>query len=95
MTLKRRDFIKLSAGTTAGAAFLGACTSPEATEAKSASPLDDLKSMTTDIVPISVEERMTRIEKAQRLMTENKINALFLDGGTTMKYFTGIGWGTR
>jgi len=94
MAIKRRDFIKLSAGTTAGAALLGACSTPETTSAKTGSPLDDLQSMTKDIVPISVEEREARIEKAQRLMAENKINALFLDGGTTMEYFTGIRWGT-
>ncbi|MEQ8364806.1 MAG: M24 family metallopeptidase [Cyclobacteriaceae bacterium] len=94
MAIKRRDFIKLSAGTTAGAAFLGACSTPEATSTKSSGPLDDLQSMTKDIIPISVTEREARIEKAQRLMTENKINALFLDGGTTMEYFTGISWGT-
>lgn len=94
MTLKRRDFIKLSAGTTAGVALLAGCTTPDSSVVKSDNPLDGLKSMTTDIVPISVDERMARIEKAQRLMTENKINALFLDGGTSMQYFTGIRWGT-
>ncbi|MBL7876448.1 MAG: aminopeptidase P family protein, partial [Cyclobacteriaceae bacterium] len=45
-------------------------------------------------VPISLDERKTRIEKAQRLMVENKIEAIYLDGGTTMEYFTGIRWGT-
>jgi Xaa-Pro dipeptidase len=27
-------------------------------------------------------------------MVENKIDAIYLDGGTTMEYFTGIRWGT-
>lgn len=94
MSIKRRDFLKLSAGTTAGVAFLGACTSPESTAVATKDPLDGLQSMTKDIIPITVQEREGRIEKAQRLMAENKINALFLDGGTTMEYFTGIKWGT-
>jgi len=55
--------------------------------------MDELKSMTTDIVPISVQEREGRIQKAQRLMAENKIEALLLDGGTSMEYFTGVSWG--
>ncbi|MEQ8425472.1 MAG: M24 family metallopeptidase, partial [Cyclobacteriaceae bacterium] len=93
MTLKRRDFIKLSAGSTAGAALLAGCTTPAAT-ASPEGPMDKLKSMTTDIKPITKEERESRIEKAQRLMTENKIKALYLDGGTSMEYFTGISWGT-
>lgn len=93
MTLKRRDFIKLSAGTTAGVAFLAGCTTPAAAPT-SDSPMDKLQSMTKDIVPISKAERESRIEKAQRLMAENKIQALYLDGGTSMEYFTGISWGT-
>lgn len=94
MSLKRRDFIKLSAGSTAGAALLGACSTPTETPATTIDPLAGLESMTKDIVPISVQEREARIEKAQRLMTENNIKALFLDGGTSMEYFTGIRWGT-
>jgi Xaa-Pro dipeptidase len=54
--------------------------------------LDSLKKMTDDVVPISLQERLRRIEKAQRLMTENKINALLLDSGTSLEYFTGISW---
>lgn len=92
MTLKRRDFIKLSAGSTAGAAFLASCAAPS-TPPPADSPLDKLESMTKDIKPITVEERQARIEKAQRLMTENNIQALFLDDGTSMEYFTGIHWG--
>ncbi|GAB1444866.1 MAG: aminopeptidase P family protein [Cyclobacteriaceae bacterium] len=94
MTLKRRDFIKLTAGTTAGVALLAGCSTPASTPPPSSSPLDKLQSMTKDIVPISKAERESRIEKAQRLMTENKIEALYLDGGTSMAYFTGINWGT-
>ena len=48
--------------------------------------------MTGNAVPITVEEREARIEKAQRLLTENKIAALILDAGTSMEYFTGISW---
>jgi Xaa-Pro dipeptidase len=92
MSIKRRDFIRLSAGTAASTAFvsMSGCAAP--TPATKGDPLDELKSMTKDIVPISVEEREARIEKAQRLMAENKIEALMLDAGTSMKYFTGVSW---
>src|SRR5258708_1614767 len=43
----------------------------------------DLQPMTGDIVPITVEERQARIQKAQRLMLENKLEALILDSGTS------------
>jgi Xaa-Pro dipeptidase len=60
-----------------------------------AQPLDDelppairaLKPMTEGIVPIGREERLARIAKAQSLMQANKIDALFLEPGTTMRYF--------
>jgi Xaa-Pro dipeptidase len=48
--------------------------------------------MTGDIVPITLQEREARIEKAQRLLSKNKIEALILDCGTSLLYFTGINW---
>ena len=43
--------------------------------------------------PITDDERRARIEKARRLMTENGIAAMFLEGGSSMFYFTGVRWG--
>jgi Xaa-Pro dipeptidase len=42
---------------------------------------------------ITTEERRARIEKAKRLMGEQKIDAIILAGGTSLNYFTGIRWG--
>lgn len=82
--------------TGAGAAAIlpavSGCESP-ANETPASSPIENLKSLTEGVTPISLDERKARIEKAQRLMTENKIDAIYLDGGTTMEYFTGIRWG--
>ena len=52
-----------------------------------------LTSMKDQATPISVEERRARLDKARRLMAENKIDALMLTGGTSMVYFTGMQWG--
>ncbi len=52
-----------------------------------------LKPMRDGVVPISVNERRTRLEKARRLMAEQRMDALVLTGGTSMEYFTGIKWG--
>ena len=92
MSIKRRDFISLSAIATATSLVAGisGCSNGQAKE--KGSPVDELKSMTDDVVPITVEEREARIEKAQRLLTENKIEALILDAGTSLQYFTGISW---
>ncbi|MBP6055209.1 MAG: aminopeptidase P family protein [Cytophagaceae bacterium] len=42
--------------------------------------------------PISNEERIQRIGKAQELLQKNNMVALILDAGTTMQYFTGLSW---
>jgi Xaa-Pro dipeptidase len=50
--------------------------------------------MTAGIQPITADERKARMEKARRLMRDNKINAIFLEGGSSLFYFTGTRWGT-
>jgi Xaa-Pro dipeptidase len=52
-----------------------------------------LKPMTAGVVPISDRERESRIENARRLMAENKIDAIVIEPGTSMLYFTGTRWG--
>ena len=93
MTLKRRDFINLSAITTVTGMITGisSCNSTAQSNETTANA-EQLKSMTADVVPISVKEREARIEKAQRLLTEQKMEALVLDCGTSLQYFTGISW---
>ncbi len=52
-----------------------------------------LTSMRGQATPITNDERRARIEKARRLMAEDKIDALVLSGGTSLVYFTNIRWG--
>jgi Xaa-Pro dipeptidase len=52
-----------------------------------------LTSMRSLAKPITADERWARLEKARRLMTEQKIDAIILAGGTSLNYFTGIRWG--
>src|SRR5262245_917682 len=52
-----------------------------------------LQSMRSQARPITPEERRGRLDKARRLMTEQKIDAIILTGGTSLNYFTGIRWG--
>jgi Xaa-Pro dipeptidase len=53
----------------------------------------DLKPMTDGVVPVSVEERQGRVEKARKRMIENHIDAVILEPGAGLFYFTGIRWG--
>ncbi|MEY2637263.1 MAG: Xaa-Pro dipeptidase [Bacteroidota bacterium] len=45
-----------------------------------------------EFTPISAEERKSRVAKAQKLMVEKNIQAIILDAGINMNYFTGISW---
>jgi len=52
-----------------------------------------LTSMRSRARPISADERRGRIERAKKIMGEQKIDAIILAGGTSLNYFTGIRWG--
>jgi Xaa-Pro dipeptidase len=52
----------------------------------------DLKSLTTNIIPIGHAERAARIAKAQRLMRANGIGAILIEPGSSLDYFTGVQW---
>ena len=52
-----------------------------------------LKNRSGEAIPISSGERRERIARAQQLMSERKLDAIAITGGTTLDYFTGIHWG--
>ncbi len=91
--MERRKFINKSLIGASAAVFTGA--SSYANEPRQNPKVSDsikLRSITKDIAPISIEELKGRIIKAQGLMLEHGINALLLDAGTSLTYFTGIPW---
>ena len=101
MCTDRRDFLRLSAGL-ASAALLGNSTNAAAA-ADASRPLQQrdvpesirkLRKMTDGILPISLDERKARIEKARRLMRDNRIDAIYLEPGSSMFYYTGMRWST-
>lgn len=99
MCTDRRNFLRLSAGI-AGATLLGSESLFAASEVETAQQREvpeairKLKRMTEGVAPITLEERRGRIEKARRLMREKRIDAIYLEPGTSMSYFTGMRWGT-
>lgn len=54
--------------------------------------LATLSDMTQDLVPIQPEEYLLRIAKAQAYMQANTIDAIYLNAGTNLTYFTGMKW---
>src|SRR5256714_1507301 len=101
MCTDRRDFLRASAGVV-GASLLAPKFSFAATDdvdrVQQRPDVPDLikrlPRMTRDVVPITDDERKARIAKAQRLMGEQKIDAIYIEPGSSMFYFTGMRWGT-
>lgn len=94
MAVNRRTFLKKSA-CAAGVVTLSPAASGVSRKLGSGQQKSapHLKPITDNIVPISVAERKSRIEKARRLMKENGIDAVLLESGSSLFYFTGIRWG--
>ena len=88
--LSRRELLK------SGAAVAGAALIPSQVEAQAAAAqhpaISALQSMTGQVRPISVDERRKRLDRARQLMAANKIDAIFMIGGSSMIYFTGVSW---
>ena len=90
----RRGFLGLGA-LTAGAAATAGCVTPHPSETGESTPasIAALEPFPEEPVPISVDERHARVDRARRLMTEHGIDALLMTGGTSLVYFTGVRWG--
>ena len=86
--MERRGFLKQSAAL-AGAATLA----PHIAVAQGTDPIASLKPLAPPVPPITDDERRARIEKARTLMRANGIGAMFLEGGSSMFYYTGVRWG--
>jgi Xaa-Pro dipeptidase len=88
MPLNKRGFLKFSTA-------LGITAALPRTATSTIDP-DHLQDITGHVVPISVAERQARVAKAQRLMQEAGIDALLLEAGSALVYFTHLGlWRTH
>ena len=104
MRVRRREFLE-AAAIGAGAVaigYTGADTAKAATQTSGRSStgtaslppaIAALTPMTDGVVPISDDERKARIAKAQKLMTDQKIDAIFMEGTTSCLYYVGMRWG--
>ena len=89
--MERREFFHASALTAGALAFKH---EQQAQEPTLHPALAALKSLRGEQPPaIGDEERAARRAKAQRLMSSAAVDALLVEPGPTMKYFTNIDWG--
>ncbi|HJU08890.1 MAG TPA: aminopeptidase P family N-terminal domain-containing protein, partial [Rhodanobacteraceae bacterium] len=95
----RRRFLQTSALGAAAlpvAMFGGVATGAEsgATDIQLPPSILALKPVTSQIVPITDDERRARLAKAQELMGKLKLDAIYMDGGSSLDYYTGMHWWT-
>jgi len=102
MCTDRRDFLRATAGVVGasliGSRFAFADTADVGAIQQPQQEVPDLirrlPRMTAGIVPITDDERKARIAKAQQLMGEQKIDAIYVEPGSSMFYYTGMRWST-
>ena len=93
MDLTRREFAGAFAGVVVGATLrvdaasaigLDPCRLPPAIQA--------LTPKTAGVTPITDQERHVRIGRAQRLMVDHGIDAVVIEPGSSMRYYTAVDW---
>ena len=83
--LNRRSILT---GLATGAALLSAPRLLAATEIDTG----DLQPITGDVKPIGAAEREARIEQARRLMRTHGLDAVLIEPGSSLIYFSGVRW---
>jgi Xaa-Pro dipeptidase len=89
MSIGRRDFIGMGL---AGLAVSATRPSALLAQPRSVAPPAELRSITGDVVPISRDERLARVARAQELMRRQGLSALLIEPGSSLDYFTGVQW---
>ena len=90
--ISRRRFIEVGGLTAAIAATSHSLAAAPADDTSLPPSLAKLKSRKSEAVPISLDERRLRQERARKLMSENALDAIVLMAGTSLQYFSGIRW---
>jgi Xaa-Pro dipeptidase len=95
--ITRRTFLSLSAAVV-GRAKMPAVATRRADNQQTPAPamppsIARLTSLRGQARPVTADERRARIERARRLLTDAKLDAVLLSGGTSLVYFANIRWG--
>lgn len=89
--MHRRAFLKSAVASAFAPSVSGVLLSEPSTHTSQEKEkrIDEIRSR---IKPITKEERLERQEKARTLMARYGMDTLFFEGGTSLKYFTGVSW---
>lgn len=88
MSLTRRKFIKVGGLSITTLGFTSNLFSSAQKPGQA-----ELSNMVKGVKPLTPEDYEQRLDKAQQLMAQHKIDGLFLSGSTNLLYFTNVGWG--
>jgi len=88
----RRRFLQV--GSTVAAAAVVPSTASAETGAGLPPSIASLKSMKDQAVPITVDERKARVERARELMAQNKLEAIAITTGSSLTYYSAVRWWT-
>ena len=92
MPFSRRRFLQV--GTTAAAAAVVPSASAEDCNEKLPPSIASLQSWKNQAIPITVDERKARVERARELMVQNKLQAIAVTAGSSLPYYSGVRWWT-
>lgn len=92
MNNTRRQFIKTGGITIVAAGIVPAFISSCADEKKSPQDKSVFTSMVKDVVPLTAADYIVRLENAHKYLVENKIDAIFIEGGINLKYYYNMSW---
>lgn len=84
--MQRRTLFRLAGGAAIGSMALSSGASAQGSD------LSALPDLAAGAKPITVQERQARIAKAGALMRQLDIDAVLIEAGTSLVYFTGIQW---
>lgn len=94
MTTRRSFLLAASAAAAAPSLALQAQRTPSApSEMKLPPAVAALTDRRKEAIPITLEEREHRIERARELLKKQRLDALVICTGTSLIYFTGLRWG--
>ena len=90
--MNRRTFLGTSIAAAVGANTTALFASDQDGQTPLPPSIAALASMRSQVRPITADERRARVERARKLMVEQKMNAVMLCGGSSLEYFTNIRW---
>jgi len=95
MDITRREFLQtsgvsLSAIALVSPGLISQVGQPQGQQAQG----QQVQNLLAGVSPLTEADYSARREKARKLMSEKRVDAVFLTGGTNLLYFTNLSWGT-